>query len=288
MKINLITTCAGNKTFPISEDLKFKNLPYKNVYQEWINRLSQSNIHETAMKSYKGGYWNVIKDISSIVDNVYILSAGYGLITSDTYITPYSIGFKPDNEDYVGHKGFKTNEWWNLINQNNKINKLIKDNPDDKFILYVSFSYMKAIKDDILEVIDSPNLYIFSPDTKGKEFKSYILNTNLKMRHILGGNTMNITALTIKYFLKNINLIGWDKNNINQHFNNITKNLPDVFGDRFSHGRKKTTDEDIIKMIFEISPNLDCSPKKIQESIWTKGFSIGPNRLFRILDKIQK
>ena len=287
MKINLITTCAGKKEILPPNNLKFRNLPYNDVYNEWINRLSNSSIHIPALDLYKGGYWNVIKDISSKVDNIYILSAGYGVIKSNTPISSYSVGFKPDNEDYVGHKGFNTNEWWNLIN-GDKLSKLINDNPDEKFILYVSFSYMKAIKDDILKAISSPNLYIFSPDTKGRDFEPYLLQTSLKMRHLLGGNTMNITALTIKYFLENINTIGWDKNDINQHFHSITKDLPDVFGNRVYDFRKKIDDKHIIKLILEIDPELKMPPKKVQENIWNKGFKIGPNRMFRILDTLKK
>jgi len=285
MKINLITTCAGSKIVEPPKELQFKNLPSNDTFNKWVNLINSSKTKYPAISLYKGGYWNVIKEIDNIVDNTYILSGGCGLIKSTDKIPSYSIGFKPDNADYVGHKGFKRNEWWNLINPNNKLSTLIKNNPNDKFILYVSFSYMKAIKDDILEVINSPNLYIFSPDTKGKDFKPYILNTSLKMRHILGGNTMNITALTIKYFLENVNSIGWNKDNINNHFTNLVKDLPDVFGDRFSYKRKKTTDDNIIKMIYEIDPNLNSSPKKIQEYIWSKGFSIGPNRLFKILNQ---
>ena len=288
MKINFITTCAGNKTLTVPENLKFRNFSDKNTYEKWNTILDNNSNKLPAIEMYKGGYWNVVKEISKIVDKTYILSAGYGLIESNSLISPYSIGFKPDSKDYVGHNKFKRNEWWNLINSSNKLSTLIKNNPNDKFILYVSFSYMKAIKDDILKVIDSPNLYIFSPDTKGKDFIPYILKTNLKMRHILGGNTMNITALTIKYFLENIKEIGWSKTNINYHFNNLTKSLPDVFGDRFSHGRKKTDDQSIIKMIYEVDSKLNSSPKKIQEYIWKKGYSIGPNRLYRILNQLNK
>ena len=146
---------------------------------------------------------------------------------------------------------------------------------------------MKAIQDDILEVINYPNLYIFSPDTKGKKYKPYILKTSLKMRHILGGNTMNITALTIKHFLNNINIIGWEKEDINEYFINLVKDLPDVFGNRVYNDRKKINDDEVIKFINELDSTLSSPTKKYQEYISSKKCKIGPNRLHRILNKMK-
>jgi len=257
-KIHFITICATNK----------------------------HDIPLPAIDLYKGGYWEIVKKISTIVDYTWILSAQNGLIPSTKVIKPYNLSFKPDSQDYIGHLGLNPSKYWDSItcyDNNNSIRKLITEHPDDKFILYASASYMKAIKNDLLPVIDNKNLYIFSPDTKGKAFTPYILKTSLKLKNILGGNKITITSLTIKHFLENISTIGWDKDNISKYFSNLVKDCP-----KYERGPNKTkiSDEKLISIIKEIGIN---TPKtRILNTISSKGYACGPNRLSRILFKLNQ
>lgn len=238
-----------------------------------------------AIDLYKGGYWEVVKKISKLVNHTWILSAQNGLISSNTIIKPYNLSFKPDSQDYIGHLGLDPSKYWDSItcyDNNNSIKELISNNPKDKFILYASFSYMKAIKNDLMPVISSKNLYIFSPDTKGKDFTPYILKTSLKLKNILGGNKITITSLTIKHFLENISTIGWDKSNINKYFYDLTKDCPEYIR---SPNKTKIDDNKLILIIKEIG--IDLPKTRILNLISKKGFACGPNRLSRILFKLK-
>jgi hypothetical protein len=233
-----------------------------------------------AINLYKGGYWNIVKEISNKVDKTWIISTKYGLIPSTQVIKPYKLSFKPDSEDYVGHLGLNPTEYWDKNNKNSIV-ELIKNNPNDKFIMYVSFAYLKAIKNDLLPIIYSPNLYIFSPDTKGKQFEPYILDTSLRVRYILGGNKITITAITINHFLDNIEQISWDKNKINNYFISLIQDTPTY---DYKPSKNKVDDDTIISMIKEIGINV---PKTtILRKISLKGIACGPNRLSRILKKL--
>ena len=86
MKIQVIVTCAAKKTVDVPEELQFGKLPTLPVTEsvdEWVNRLKSTDVDLVKMIDlYKGGYWNIVKDINqnSKVDNVWVLSAGYGII----------------------------------------------------------------------------------------------------------------------------------------------------------------------------------------------------------------
>lgn len=234
-----------------------------------------------AIDLYKGNYWNIVKEISKKVDKTWIISTKYGLIESHQVIEPYKLSFKPDSEDYIGHLGLNPTEYWDKNNKNS-ITNLIKSNPQDKFILYVSFSYIKAIQNDLLPVINSSNLYIFSPDTKGKKFEPFILKTSLKMKKILGGNKITITPITINHFIDNIKDIGWDKKQINNYFQKITIDCPEY---EYKPAKIKIEDDELIVLIGEIGIN---TPKTtLLKSISNKGYACGPNRLSRILYKLK-
>jgi hypothetical protein len=235
-----------------------------------------------AIDIYKGGYWGVVKEIDTIVDKTWIISAKYGLISADKIIEPYKISFKPDSQDYVGHMGTTPTEYWDF-HFGAPIRDLISSNPNDKFILYVSNAYMRAIKNDIDGVLDNPNLYIFSPDTKGKRYEGKILETSLKVKEILGGNKISITAITIKHFLNNITRIGWDKSDINAYFNEMTRNIPEY---SYIPHKEKINDNELVRVIGEIG--LFEPKTKILKIIGGRGLACGPNRLNRILYKLRK
>ena len=248
-----------------------------------------TNKHTTplpAIDLYKGGYWNVVKNISQIVDYTWILSAKYGLIPSNKVIEPYNLSFKPDSEDYVGHWGLNPTQYWDSIthrDENSSVKNLIENNPNDKFILYASFSYMKAIKNDLLPIINHPNLYIFSPDTSGKELKPHILKTSLKLKDILGGNKITITSLTIKHFLENIKNIGWDKKNIDNYFIDLVKDCPEYV---YRPVKTKINDKKLISLINKVG--ITTPKTRMLKEISKRGFACGPNRLFRILFNLKK
>ena len=107
MKIQVIVTCAANKTVDIPEELQFGKLPTLSVDEsviEWIKRLKSTNVNLVKMIDlYKGGYWGIVKDINSNskVDNVWILSAGYGIVNANQEVKPYAIALKDNSFDII-------------------------------------------------------------------------------------------------------------------------------------------------------------------------------------------
>ena len=107
MKIQVIVTCAANKTVDVPEELQFGKLPTLPVIEsvdEWVKRLKSTSVDLVKMIDlYKGGYWNIVKDINqnSKVDNVWVLSAGYGIININQSVKPYAIALKDNSYDSI-------------------------------------------------------------------------------------------------------------------------------------------------------------------------------------------
>jgi len=99
----------------------------------------------------------------------------------------------------------------------------------------------------------------------------------------LGGNKITITAKTINHFIDNVNKIGWDKDNINKYFTDMVKDCPEY---EYKPVKKKINDEFLCQLIKEMGT---LTPKTtILKNISSKGFACGPNRLSRILNKLNK
>jgi len=89
MSIKVIVTCANSKNLSSVVDLQnIKSL------EEWKSQLESSPGEKLpAIDLYKGGYWNNIKKINQVADELYIISTGYGLIKSTTPIKSYQATF---------------------------------------------------------------------------------------------------------------------------------------------------------------------------------------------------
>lgn len=297
MKIQVIVTCAANKTVDVPEELQFGKLPTLPVTEsvnEWINRLKFTDVDLIKMIDlYKGGYWNIVKDINQHpkVDNVWVLSAGYGIVNANQSVKPYAIALKDNSYDSIklntkGQNKQSYSQWWDIITAKRKVSiiDIYNQNPDDIFIVYASFEYMKAIKNDFINIVDKPNVLIISPDTKIKEFTPHILNTNLRLRSFLGGNKMTVSPLTVKHLIENIDKIGYTKDKVNTYFEDIISKQPEL--PTMNPVRKKLNDEDFIKLLLEIG--IDKPKTAIIKEINNRGYASGVNRTTRILNQLKK
>ena len=296
MKIQVIVICAANKTVDIPKELQFGKFPTLSVEEsinEWVSRLKSTEVSLVKMIDlYKGGYWNIVKDINANpkVDNVWVLSAGYGIVNVNQSVKPYAIALKDNSYDSIKLNTIDQpkesySKWWDSIILKRKlsITDVYNQNPNDIFIVYASFEYMKAIKNDFINIVDKPNVLIISPDTKIKEFTPHILNTSLRLRSFLGGNKMTVSPLTVKHLVENIDEIGYTKNEINDYFKDIISKQPLL--PPANPVREKLNDDDFTKLLIEIGIN---KPKtSIIKEINRRGYASGVNRTTRILNNLK-
>jgi len=287
--IILITTCANQKHLEIPESLYFRNTPEDITQSSWDDLIKNTPYPTLkAIDLYKGALWKQVKSIyeSPLLDKLYIISAGYGILKPTDEIKPYSIGFRQDSFDAVQTRGYSSQEWWDGLKSNINLKEIIESNPNKKVILYGSNAYMRAISNEVKPLLGSPNLFIVSPDTNSKDFNPFLIKPPLKMRYILGGNTVTVTINCIKYLIENSKDITWDISSINQMFLDLCKDCPDpFFTDRKS--KEKKPDDFFINFIPslpEYTPTMKMA--KIRKLINTSGYAMGTSRLYRILEKI--
>lgn len=280
-KIKVIVTCANSKVLPSVVDLQnIKSL------DEWKSTLESSSGEKIpAIDLYKGAYWNNIKKINQIADELYIVSTGYGLIKSTTPIKSYQATFSKSSQNCVS---FICNpkEWWDDISSNQNITSIY--NEDDIFIIYTSFIYSKAIFNDLINIIDKPNVFFISPDTNIKQFNPYKLATSIRLIYhpaFKGGNATNISSKCVEWLIKNGEKFGWDRDKINNWFIKETKNLPHPYENRQLNKNKKVGDEVILSYI---SKYPDKSLKQVIGILNSEGIACGTNRINRLYNIYNK
>ena len=157
---NVIVTCTARKTLPVSVEVGSLTNTYPDQrFDEWTRKLEpSSSTVKTAKDLYAGSSWSPVREIiDSARANVWIASAGYGLITPATSILSYSATFTRNHPDFVGADDVKNGaqNWWSKLTARNikrepisSISELVRQNPDIPLIASLSEDYWAALKSD--------------------------------------------------------------------------------------------------------------------------------------------
>ncbi|RZN60468.1 MAG: hypothetical protein EF811_06545 [Methanonatronarchaeia archaeon] len=158
---HLIASCVGSKTL---EGPQIKNYSgtTKQKAREWIKDLKRNRDTEKAINLYRGGMWNAIQQAYQHTPKpkqLWIVSAGLGLINAQDQVPGYNATFKPNQPNSVANTNLQKTTWWDEITQQNitggtsTINQLANQlNKNDLLIMTMGKHYYQAIRNDLQKI----------------------------------------------------------------------------------------------------------------------------------------
>lgn len=162
MKLVHITTCTNRKRVPAVDNLLCRTLPYgnmTNVADEWISRVLHAPHEYLARSLYCGrGFSESLSAAQLATTDLWVISAGLGLILSNEKIPSYSLTIASGADDSIKGRissGFHPSEWWNAINSisGRSISNLINNDPDKSlFLISLTQHYAPLILNDLLNL----------------------------------------------------------------------------------------------------------------------------------------
>ena len=225
--MKLFVSCVSQKHGDIVADISKVNTPnIDSTFSKWES-MTQGGIPNKDV--YKGTQWELIKELSSKIPT-YVVSAGYGIITLDTPIVPYSITF---SDAYVENKHLlipkfdstqkEANKYWF-----NKFGDFTKYWDTNEVVIF-------TVNPDYLNVLDLPkkdNVIILSEYRLGRLAKW------------LGSGANNLGVKFATYLVDNHpNISG------NEELTQIIGDLDKKHGKDLYKKRKKVTDYFILEWI---------------------------------------
>src|SRR5262245_47229972 len=113
--VNVVVTCTNRKTRSVPSALRLRRLKGRNLEENaaaWISRLvSHQAPGVPACELYSGDHWHVARSLveeglrSNCRVNIWVCSAGYGLVPLGAELRPYSATFTAENPDAVCRLG---------------------------------------------------------------------------------------------------------------------------------------------------------------------------------------
>ena len=219
----LITNCSATKRVASGEPVHLRNWSgsVRQRFRWWRQAIDRENDLTPARDCYAGDAWTQVvaaEKASSGECQLWVVSAGLGLISSDLPIPNYSATFISNDPDSVGPSHQARTEWWELIcdwrrkiSGVGSITDLAEANPNSVFLIALSSSYLAVIKDDLLSArlaLESPdNLIIISAGTRAMpEMGSSLLPIDARFENLVGGARATLNARMLRYLVENFDL----------------------------------------------------------------------------------
>ena len=230
--VNVIVTCTKRKTVAVPERLKFRCVriaPVQTKALLWCQRLNGSRAETLpARQLYSGDHWSIARSLENASTaggadvRLWIASAGYGLVSMDTLLKPYSATFSSDHPDSIAKRTTSKNRvsvfrlWWDAMSQADIANTakprtiadIAAEVPNAPLLVIASENYLRALQQDVLAAMTLLNnvelLSIFSAGCRSLDnLKEHLVPYDARMQHAVGGAMRSLNMRVAQLALAN-------------------------------------------------------------------------------------
>jgi hypothetical protein len=231
--VNLIVSCTNRK--------RFATVPKTCVHTaggndlgtrlaRWQRNLGSATTGDHPAEAvYMGDHWSVVRTIPDVARTaglrvqLWICSAGYGLIRPDTQIKAYQATFARGEDNYIG-VGLQENEhilqqWWDGVcgyrfpmqsDAPRTIAGIAAAFPHTPMLVALSADYLNAVAEDLAHVLARPyfhdHLAIVSCGTEQPHatWKHHLLPCDASLAGSLGGALTSLNARIARYLVQSV------------------------------------------------------------------------------------
>lgn len=237
-------------------------------YGEWRRRLkSKSGTLTPAVDLYAGDYWSVIRTLPSLArtqgwkPELWVASAGYGLVEASRQLTSYSATFSSGHLDSVVRKGdavADTRAWWNLATRGVSamgatVTGLALATPMSTILVVASPAYLAAMADDLLEASTHlrgrGSLVLVSSKAPSNEpaLHPFLLPSRSGLQQALGGALTSLHARTARHLLQVVDPKSFTRENFSSMSDELDRKSKNVV----RRAGAVVTDDEVLSFIKE-------------------------------------
>ncbi len=220
-RIRVVVTCSHRKSMVVPDALHLRVLNHLTPsarMKTWVRRLNHNSAPTvSAVELYVGEHWEVARhlcdsDVVGIPVELWICSAGYGLIPAVAELLPYSATFSADSPDSIPDGNAGAARWWAALQRwdgpaaaPRSLAALVEDDPSSRVIVALSAPYVRACRLDLISAADSARPGQFSVVSAGTkrdaELAPYLLPVDARLQHVVGGTRQALNVRAVSHVL---------------------------------------------------------------------------------------
>ena len=234
-KVRVVVSCSERKAPIVDDKLRLRNHggSLETRSKSWLQRIGRvENETYTAWDLYRGEHWSVVKK-DEFRENpdveLWVASAGYGLVRADEKLEPYAATFATGMEDSVvlARQTYSPTQsaqyWWQKLSERNarSLQQLAESDPELPILVALSSSYVRAVREDLkkaTKALTSPtSLFLVTGGGAGDDLKDCVIPVGASFqqegngKQRLGGSRMSLNVRVAGVIIKQSNRHEWDR-----------------------------------------------------------------------------
>ena len=271
-KFIVITNCTARKRVGIPL-VRFipKGEDIRQIAENWLTSLAAQPTRLQAGQLYVGRSILEARSVSQHLNGqLFIVSAGIGLLESDKLIPGYDISASGKETKLVGtltQHGASKSDWWHLLTSGNGLGWLLRKHPDTMLLLSLSSEYLDMVREDLGAVSSSDlsRIRVFTSPAGQKKIGQIpglpVLPYDERLESIAGyaGTRSDFPQRALKHFVLGLNgyLLP-----INEASIAVSSELGD-FQYKETPNRRRLDDREICELIRQAWDNFGGSSAKL-------------------------
>ncbi len=264
--LHVVVTCTGRKRVGVPPRLRLSSIRIRDARvrrREWVDRLrAEPSPVVSASDLYAGDHWQVALSLLSQSHPVqlWVASAGYGLVRPGQQLKPYSATFSlgPDSvlvHDRREQRDAVLREWWEVVTKANlghcrprTLRELAASDPGAILLVALSEPYVRALRDDLVAARDqlhgNGKLLIISAGTKQcPGLDENLLPVAADLQMAVGGPRLSLNARIARHLVITSATHRWATSAITESLSELRS------ASKHHQSRSRLTDAQVIAFI---------------------------------------
>lgn len=303
--LHVIASCTDRKTELPPQQLRLRSIskaPASERVALWRSALTEWGTEKLeAQRLYCGEHWSVAKLIVDAAlergfrPQLWIVSAGHGLVAANDFIAAYSATFSPGHPDSTCDSDSEGFDWWTHLTATStrkgatRIADLASGNRDNLLVI-CSPQYIRNIEDDLVAAKSAARhrLVMVSSQHSGRIKQDHPLHDSMliaeaKLRQRFGGS---LTSLNARLALDLVSASSKGSLNV-QHYRQRLKRLLQECPELPTFDRRRMADEIVANRISTALARKAIAHTRLLKIFRAKGWACEQSRFRRIYRNVK-
>jgi len=292
MRINLITSCTDRKSLDVLYTVgSITETSTERRMKHWVGMLRGAAERRSAIDLYQGEHWKIARRIyTSGRASLWVASAGYGLVHSETQLAGYSATFThPSPDDVTGQMGTseERRKWWNLLRQNceNAAPRMREIGSSGPIMLAASAGYIDAMNDEIIDAISNGvEVVIVTSNGLDDRLQSRQVLVEGRFRNVLGGSMQALNVRVAEHIINSLDGMQVSLESARAVVADLASKSPPLK----KYSRRTMSDEEVRSFVAEeLKSNTRVSKSALLRKLRDQGYACEQTRFSALFSEVK-
>jgi hypothetical protein len=296
-RLHIVAPCANRKRLAVPHRLRLQSVRERDPAaraRAWCKLLEcHSSPTRPAIDLYAGDHWKVVRTLPDAAQaagyeaELWVLSAGYGLVSATAPLPAYSATFARGHQDSIADRTecisaeAMNQAWWLFLSEwggptpgaIRSLQELARRDADAGLLIFGSPDYVRAVEKDLLAAADALRrperlVVISSRGVKGGRLDPHLIESDAGLLGRLGGGRVSIHARVARLLLELADVGDWDVGTLRERYQAVQSKVPETR----VQPRTRLSDEEMCRFIItELSEDSSASATSLLRRLRQSG-----------------